>query len=202
MGGRLPNNPPPPPPPPVGVLNQVRPTKVPPTTSLTTGSTCTSAYLTSISPPPIPELWWISTSLHHMTLSLVAPAMCSSQDAHLQRIVPAINYNQLGCFLSANIMTGCCRLHSARLRQALNTAIGWVGGWGAGWSFSTNFFLLRTAPKDPHYGIFSRSPARPIFEPLFGDPRERRGYVALPPTCGPPLTLSPCLGTPKNAGVT
>ena len=23
------------------------------------------------------------------------------------------------------------------------------------------------------------------FVPLFGDPRERRGYVAIPPTCGP-----------------
>ena len=47
------------------------------------------------------------------------------------------------------------------------------------------FFLLRTALKEPHYGIFSRSPARAIFEPLFGDLQERKGYVALPPTCGP-----------------
>ena len=53
----------------------------------------------------------------------------------------------------------------------------------AGWSFRTNnFFLLRTALKDPHYGIFSSSPAQATFELLFGDPRECRGYVALPPT--------------------
>ena len=45
-----------------------------------------------------------------------------------------------------------------------------------------NFFLVRTTLKDPHYGIFSRSRARAIFEPLFEDPREHRGYVALPPT--------------------
>ena len=36
---------------------------------------------------------------------------------------------------------------------------------------------------------------------LFGDPRERRGDVAIVPTFGLPLILSTCLGTPENAPV-
>ena len=59
-----------------------------------------------------------------------------------------------------------------------------------------NFFLLGTALNDPCYGMFSRSPARGIFEHLFGDPRERRGDVALPPTSGPRLFSSPSVGDP------
>ena len=47
------------------------------------------------------------------------------------------------------------------------------------------------------------------FVPFVGDPRESRGDVAFPPTCGPQksglwqpiLILSPLLGTPENAGV-
>ena len=39
-----------------------------------------------------------------------------------------------------------------------------------GWSFRPNSSLLRTALKDPYYGVFSGSPAWATFEPLFGDP--------------------------------
>ena len=39
------------------------------------------------------------------------------------------------------------------------------------------------------------------FVPLFGDPPERKGHVEILPIFGAPLILSPCLGTPKNAGV-
>ena len=38
-----------------------------------------------------------------------------------------------------------------------------------GGSLGPNFFLLRAALMDPHYGIFSRSPVQAIFEPLFGE---------------------------------
>ena len=47
------------------------------------------------------------------------------------------------------------------------------------------------------------------FVPFAGDPRERKGYVAIPPTCGPPrrqgcdsLILSPLPGPPESAGAT
>ena len=40
-----------------------------------------------------------------------------------------------------------------------------------GGPLGSTFFLLRTACKDHHYGIFSRSPARATFELLFGTPK-------------------------------
>ena len=43
-----------------------------------------------------------------------------------------------------------------------------------------DFFLLRTAPR----GLFVPAQRGPCLSPLFGDRRESRSYVAIPPSFG------------------